>query len=151
MLLTAGGNQLSAALLIHAFSALWMATPGEVPEWLKGTGCKPVGYAYAGSNPALSTNTPWFLRVCANRPKPNPAKMTVTNAPNGGPDGGTAIDAATPENHAKHVHSSASRQGRELHLPRLTAWRQNRLDRLRLRGRGSRKPKGRPKRSGSAA
>jgi hypothetical protein len=28
---------------------------GEVPEWLKGTDCKSVGYAYAGSNPALST------------------------------------------------------------------------------------------------
>ena len=25
-----------------------------MPEWLKGTGCKPVGYAYAGSNPAPS-------------------------------------------------------------------------------------------------
>jgi hypothetical protein len=28
---------------------------GEVPEWLKGTDCKSVGFAYAGSNPALST------------------------------------------------------------------------------------------------
>src|SRR5262249_9802523 len=25
--------------------------PGSVPEWLKGTGCKPVGIAYVGSNP----------------------------------------------------------------------------------------------------
>ena len=32
-------------------------TRGEVPEWLKGTDCKSVGFAYAGSNPALSTNT----------------------------------------------------------------------------------------------
>jgi hypothetical protein len=47
--------------------------------------------------------------------------MAVTNAPNGGLDGGTAIDAETPENHAKHVHSSASRQSRELHLSRLVA------------------------------
>ncbi len=31
---------------------------GEVPEWLKGTDCKSVGFAYAGSNPALSTNCP---------------------------------------------------------------------------------------------
>ena len=31
---------------------------GEVPEWLKGTDCKSVGFAYAGSNPALSTITP---------------------------------------------------------------------------------------------
>ncbi len=29
---------------------------GGVPEWLKGTGCKPVGYAYVGSNPTLSTS-----------------------------------------------------------------------------------------------
>src|SRR5882757_8486149 len=28
---------------------------GEVPEWLKGTDCKSVGYAYVGSNPTLST------------------------------------------------------------------------------------------------
>lgn len=28
-----------------------MSRPGGVPEWLKGTGCKPVGYAYTGSNP----------------------------------------------------------------------------------------------------
>jgi pimeloyl-ACP methyl ester carboxylesterase len=26
-----------------------------VPEWLKGTGCKPVGYAYVGSNPTAPT------------------------------------------------------------------------------------------------
>ncbi len=26
---------------------------GEVPEWLKGTDCKSVGFAYAGSNPVL--------------------------------------------------------------------------------------------------
>ena len=30
---------------------------GEVPEWLKGTDCRSVGYAYAGSKPALSTNS----------------------------------------------------------------------------------------------
>ena len=35
--------------------AAWPAR-GEVPEWLKGTDCKSVGFAYAGSNPALSTN-----------------------------------------------------------------------------------------------
>ena len=28
---------------------------GGVPEWLKGTGCKPVGYAYLGSNPSAPT------------------------------------------------------------------------------------------------
>ena len=26
-----------------------------MPEWLKGTGCKPVGYAYDGSNPSAPT------------------------------------------------------------------------------------------------
>ncbi len=29
-----------------------------MPEWLKGTGCKPVGYAYVGSNPTPSTRPP---------------------------------------------------------------------------------------------
>src|SRR5262249_57501246 len=28
-----------------------IAAPGGVPEWPKGTGCKPVGSAYGGSNP----------------------------------------------------------------------------------------------------
>jgi hypothetical protein len=31
---------------------------GGVPEWPKGTGCKPVGVAYGGSNPPLSTIFP---------------------------------------------------------------------------------------------
>ena len=29
-----------------------------MPEWLKGTGCKPVGYAYDGSNPSAPTSEP---------------------------------------------------------------------------------------------
>ena len=28
---------------------------GRVPEWFKGTGCKPVGSAYLGSNPSAPT------------------------------------------------------------------------------------------------
>ena len=32
-----------------------MRVAGGVPEWLKGTGCKPVGFAYVGSNPTPST------------------------------------------------------------------------------------------------
>ena len=31
---------------------------GRVPEWLKGTGCKPVGSAYLGSNPSAPTILP---------------------------------------------------------------------------------------------
>jgi hypothetical protein len=31
---------------------------GGVPEWLKGTDCKSVGFAYVGSNPTPSTKTP---------------------------------------------------------------------------------------------
>ncbi len=46
------------AFISAAASAAW----GEVPEWLKGTDCKSVGFAYAGSNPALSTN-PTSARV----------------------------------------------------------------------------------------
>ena len=33
---------------------------GRVPEWLKGTGCKPVSSAYLGSNPSAPTS---FARV----------------------------------------------------------------------------------------
>jgi hypothetical protein len=32
-----------------------MPPPGGVPEWPKGTGCKPVGSAYGGSNPPAPT------------------------------------------------------------------------------------------------
>ena len=38
---------------------------GGVPEWLKGTGCKPVGYAYPGSNPGAPTTRPVTKRVKA--------------------------------------------------------------------------------------
>ena len=34
----------------------WFQTlGGGMSEWLKETGCKPVGYAYVGSNPTPST------------------------------------------------------------------------------------------------
>ena len=52
---------------VHLFSALrrdGMTTDlGGVPERLKGTGCKPVGYAYVGSNPTSSTTTCGAERV----------------------------------------------------------------------------------------
>ena len=31
-------------------------SPGSVPEWPKGAGCKPVGFAYGGSNPPRPTS-----------------------------------------------------------------------------------------------
>ena len=40
---------------------------GEVPEWLKGTDCKSVGYAYVGSNPTLSTTAGPEAPLIANR------------------------------------------------------------------------------------
>ena len=30
---------------------------GDLSEWLKEAGCKPVGSAYVGSNPAIPTNS----------------------------------------------------------------------------------------------
>lgn len=42
----------------HLFSLFFLnikTISGGVPEWLKGTGCKPVSYAYVGSNPTPST------------------------------------------------------------------------------------------------
>ena len=41
-------------ILIPNYQSLMQC--GEVPEWPKGTGCKPVGFAYGGSNPPLSTS-----------------------------------------------------------------------------------------------
>ena len=40
--------------LISPKPLIWLRK-GGVPEWLKGTDCKSVGFAYAGSNPAPST------------------------------------------------------------------------------------------------
>jgi hypothetical protein len=45
-LATAGGFCLASGVQVPS---------GGVPEWLKGTDCKSVGFAYAGSNPAPST------------------------------------------------------------------------------------------------
>jgi ribosome-binding protein aMBF1 (putative translation factor) len=50
--------------------------PGGVSEWLKETGCKPVGSAYAGSNPAPTTR-----RTRASRRPPRPAGATPYPAP----------------------------------------------------------------------
>jgi hypothetical protein len=38
--------------------------PGGVPEWPKGTGCKPVGSAYGGSNPPAPIRTDACRSVC---------------------------------------------------------------------------------------
>src|SRR6266487_4428038 len=38
-----------------AATRLQWGAPGGVPEWPKGTGCKPVGLAYGGSNPPAPT------------------------------------------------------------------------------------------------
>ena len=43
-------------LIRIGFLLTWgFSRSGGMPEWLKGTGCKPVGYAYVGSNPTPST------------------------------------------------------------------------------------------------
>src|SRR5437764_13763478 len=57
---------------------------GGVPEWLKGTDCKSVGFAYAGSNPAPSTraqvsgirfrNKP-LNRGCSSMVEQQPSKL----------------------------------------------------------------------------
>ena len=38
-------------------AAATIGRPGGVPEWPKGTGCKPVGSAYGGSNPPAPIRT----------------------------------------------------------------------------------------------
>ena len=56
-----GGPALIGGALSFGPRARDSAAVGEVPEWLKGTDCKSVGFAYAGSNPALSTTYPSAL------------------------------------------------------------------------------------------
>src|SRR5690606_20396648 len=41
--------------IAHLPRSMAPAQYGGVPEWLKGTDCKSVGYAYVGSNPTPST------------------------------------------------------------------------------------------------
>ena len=43
-------------------------TPGGVPEWPKGTGCKPVGSAYGGSNPPAPTKGEELRREASLKP-----------------------------------------------------------------------------------
>jgi hypothetical protein len=58
---------------------------GGMPEWLKGTGCKPVGYAYVGSNPTPSTITLrgiWFGEAglycgCSSMVEQQPSKLKM--------------------------------------------------------------------------
>ena len=40
---------------VHVFRRYYLRSPGGVPEWPKGTGCKPVGSAFGGSNPPAPT------------------------------------------------------------------------------------------------
>ena len=49
------GTAAPAAALRLCLVAWLRRQYGEVPEWVKGTDCKSVGYAYVGSNPTLST------------------------------------------------------------------------------------------------
>ncbi len=52
----AGVAELADALDLGS-SVLYVGVrDGGVPEWPKGTDCKSVSYAFAGSNPASSTN-----------------------------------------------------------------------------------------------
>jgi hypothetical protein len=50
----AGGGRLARAARA-AGAGLQCPSPGGVPEWPKGTGCKPVGSAFRGSNPLAPT------------------------------------------------------------------------------------------------
>ena len=52
---------------------------GGVPEWPKGTGCKPVGVAYGGSNPPLSTISPQDAGI-AQWPEHQPSKLRVAGS-----------------------------------------------------------------------
>ena len=52
---------------------------GGVPEWPKGTGCKPVGVAYGGSNPPLSTISPQEAGI-AQWPEHQPSKLRVAGS-----------------------------------------------------------------------
>jgi hypothetical protein len=42
-------------LSVRSTAATLLAVLGGIPERSKGTGCKPVGSAFAGSNPAPTT------------------------------------------------------------------------------------------------
>src|ERR1043165_7034000 len=53
----------------------WPPFPGGVPEGPKGTGCKPVGSAYGGSNPPAPTSRPWPRRLRAAEPPSSVARL----------------------------------------------------------------------------
>ena len=72
------------------------ALPGGVPEWLKGTDCKSVGFAYAGSNPAPSTRFPDC--GCSSMVEQQPSKlMTRVRFPSPALIFSTVCEDSSPE------------------------------------------------------
>ena len=69
----AGSSPIASSREAHFFIT------GEVPEWPKGTGCKPVGVAYGGSNPPLSTITSQVAGI-AQWPERQPSKLRVAGS-----------------------------------------------------------------------
>jgi geranylgeranyl reductase family protein len=54
--------------------------PGGVPEWPKGTGCKPVGSAYGGSNPPAPTLEQFDVAVIGAGPAGSTAALRLARA-----------------------------------------------------------------------
>ena len=92
---------------------------GGVPEWLKGTGCKPVGLAYVGSNPTPSTSA---IRAamrrnagcgCSSMVEPQPSKLVMrVRFPSPAP-------IRDPSDRTSSIQAFAARRSaaRELKLP----------------------------------
>src|SRR3954449_12772656 len=67
-----------------------LTRPGGVPKRSNGTGCKPVGHAYAGSNPAPAMTTRGRLR------EPAAAVFEASRYPAGGAAAGAVGAGSSP-------------------------------------------------------
>jgi hypothetical protein len=104
-----------------------MPPPGGVPEWPKGTGCKPVGSAYGGSNPPAPTPVKDPNVFCEDTVADNNTaemqhvicqEIGHTFGLNHQSTDGTSLNTCRYEEHPPEP-ARLRRAGHDLHTPRL--------------------------------
>src|SRR3954465_12282272 len=89
--------------------------PGGVPERPKGTGCKPVGSAYGGSNPPAPTLTGGYSSSSSVTSSASPLEVLAQGLPPSGPSalvsGGASLMGGLCPREAGRITQCASARG----------------------------------------